>query len=974
MASVKFSRRQFLKAASIAGISTYIAPFGSPAYAALFEQKLLTPMRWDPATGLAGFRIDGVAKVTGSKIFARDIRARDLPNWPDQQSHALILRATRADAIYTGFDLAHLGADLKPDRVVTADDLRRDGLAFSEFYGEDMLLPAGKTPAYLGHAVAILIFHDFARFRLAKDALKFKDDVVKYGEHTGPLQRDPWGTFRFVRVGGRDGYADDVFSSLKDAPVFPSQMRKQLPVWPDGKNHGQVGEEGMYHAQQIRGELENPPADWLVLNRKYQSQSVDTAALEPDNANCWYDAARQTVHMVVPTQSPSEVAATAAGMLAKSRFKARTLVMHPCYTVGYGSKDHYNMPFYGLACAMYADGRPVRIANDRYEQFQTSIKRHAFDMDYRIGVDRKTGLIQSCVVDMVANGGGRCNFSPSVAMVGATAAQSIYYLPKSDMTSRADATRAVDAGSARGYGTLQSMAATEMLVDELAQELGLDPIEFRLKNVLKTGMKNTQGAIPAGEVRAEEILKKASSHPVWTDRARRKADYEAENPGKLYGVGFACVQKDFGTGAESSFAKVELTPEGVIVLRHTGAEIGTGMSTSQALACVRWMGQPASDVGVAITDWPDLPMASSGDPYLMSQADQDRLSADPAWTPAFASPASASNSAFYYTHTTREASRLIFLHGLWPAALAIWTQGIGGGQAAPYAVRREDARWVKGMLTATGMQPLSLPQLARKAHEMGLVVGAVVHGFNRWQWAEADFPIGGQLERLPLDGLALCFGKGAAAGTAAVSRAATAASMAGGGADAAIATIDAGPDDSLGTKSTTGGNYQVINRKAVHYPPMQRNNAAVTYYSAVSALAEVSVHRASGKVELLNHHSIVECGSLLSPQLVSGQLQGGLAMGIGHALYEDLPLYEDGPGNGTWNFNRYHLPLAKEVALWQQTAEVLPPLSETDPPKGMAEVVMIPIVAAIVNGIAHATGQRFYSLPVTPEKIQEALA
>ncbi|WP_322996074.1 xanthine dehydrogenase family protein molybdopterin-binding subunit [Castellaniella sp.] len=972
MTSAKISRRHFLKAVSLAGITTYIAPFGSSAYAALFEQKLLTPMHWDPSTGLARFRVDGIAKVTGSKIFARDIRARDLPNWPDQQSHALILRATLADSIYTGFDLSRLGADLKPDRIVTADDLQRDGVAFSDFYGEDMLLPAGKTPAYLGHAVAILIFHDFARFRLAKDALKFQDDVIQYGQHTGPLQRDPWGTFRYVRVGGQDGYAEDVFSSLKDAPIFPSQMRKRLPVWPDGKNHGAVGEEGMYYAQQIRQELENPPPDWLVFKRKYQTQSVDTAALEPDNANCWYDQTNQTLHMVVPTQSPSEVAATAADMLAKSRFGARTLVMHPCYTVGYGSKDHFSMPFYGLVCALYSDGRPVRIANDRYEQFQTALKRHAFDMDYQISIDRNSGMIQSCVVDMVANGGGRCNLSPSVVMVSATAAQSIYYLPKSDMMSRADASRAVDAGSARGYGTLQSMAATEMLMDELAQELGLDPIDFRLKNVLKTGMKNTQGAIPAGEVRAEDVLKRAQLHPLWTERVQRKNAYETEHPGKLYGVGFACVQKDFGTGAESSFAKVEVSPDGRILLRHTGTEIGTGMSTSQALACVRWLGQPANDIGVAIVDWPDLPMVSSGDPYLMSQADQDRLSTDPAWTPALASPASASNSAFYYTHTTREAARLVFTHGLWPAAQAIWTSGIGGGQAAPYVVRREDARWVKGMLTADGMQPLGLAQLASKAHAMGLVVGAVVHGFNRWQWAEADFMINDKPERLPLDGLALCFGAQAPADGHLIDK--NPSGRTNGSADQRVVSIDAGLDDTLGTQSTTKGHYQVIRRNAVYYSPVQRNNAAVTYYSAMGTLAEIAVHLASGKVELLNHHSIIECGTLLSPQLVSGQIQGGLAMGIGHALHEHLPLYEDGPGNGTWNFNRYHLPLAKDVALWQQTAEILPPLSDTDPPKGMAEVVMIPIVAAIVNGIAHATGQRFYSLPVTPEKIQEALA
>jgi CO/xanthine dehydrogenase Mo-binding subunit len=148
----------------------------------------------------------------------------------------------------------------------------------------------------------------------------------------------------------------------------------------------------------------------------------------------------------------------------------------------------------------------------------------------------------------------------------------------------------------------------------------------------------------------------------------------------------------------------------------------------------------------------------------------------------------------------------------------------------------------------------------------------------------------------------------------------------------------------------------------------------VTYYSAVGTLVELAVSEASGKVEVLSHHSIVECGNQISPQLVSGQLQGGLAMGIGHALYEYLPLYEDGPGNGTWNFNRYRLPRASDVAVWKQTSEVLPPLTETDPPKGIAEVVMIPVVAAIVNAIAHATGHRFTDLPVTPQHIQEVLA
>jgi CO/xanthine dehydrogenase Mo-binding subunit len=94
-------------------------------------------------------------------------------------------------------------------------------------------------------------------------------------------------------------------------------------------------------------------------------------------------------------------------------------------------------------------------------------------------------------------------------MVGATAAQSIYYFPKNDLAAVAIASRAIDAGSARGYGTLQSMAATEMMVDEMAAQLGIDPIAFRLKNALRSGMKNTQGAVPAGAIRVDEVLQKA---------------------------------------------------------------------------------------------------------------------------------------------------------------------------------------------------------------------------------------------------------------------------------------------------------------------------------------------------------------------------------------------------------------------------------------------------------------------------------
>lgn len=305
---------------------------------------------------------------------------------------------------------------------------------------------------------------------------------------------------------------------------------------------------------------------------------------------------------------------------------------------------------------------------------------------------------------------------------------------------------------------------------------------------------------------------------------------------------------------------------------------------------------------------------------------------------------------------------MVFEHGLWPAAVAIWSQGTGGGQKAPYVVRREDARWVNGMLTANGMQPLSLQALAQKAHAMQLVTGAVGHTFNRWQWAEADFDILGTSARRPLDALAVRLGSASDAGAVTPAPEPTDTPQA------------ATPVEASVTARRSAAGYRMIARRNLFYPPMQRNNAGVTYYSANAALVELAVDTGTGAVELLAHHSIMECGRPIVPELVHGQLEGGIAMGIGHALYETMPLYEGGPGDGNWNFHRYHLPRGSEVAVWKQTAELLPPLSDTDPPKGIAEVVMIPIVAAIVNGLHHAIGKRFHDLPVTPQKIREALA
>ena len=117
----------------------------------------------------------------------------------------------------------------------------------------------------------------------------------------------------------------------------------------------------------------------------------------------------------------------------------------------------------------------------------------------------------------------------------------------------------------------------------------------------------------------------------------------------------------------------------------------------------------------------------------------------------------------------------------------------------------------------------------------------------------------------------------------------------------------------------------------------------------------------------------LECGEPLVPELVVGQVQGSFAMSVGYTFLESLPLYEDGPGNGQWNLGQYVVARGSDLPLRALEIEVLPPL-RNEPPKGAAEVGMLPVVPALLNAIFDATGHRFQSLPVTQPMLKGALS
>src|SRR4051812_8960078 len=217
---MRISRREFVRSVTASGIALTMSRLAIAEEPSFAEREILPGRhRWNPAADGRG-RVDAVPKVTGAKLYASDFRAADLPGWPANTSHAMLIRAPDATHVYLGMDLARLGGAMKPSVVVTAADLDRIGTRVPEFYTGDLFCPVGKTPLYLGQPVGLLIFETFDAFDQARLALR-DGTFVRFGEETGPVTMPAYGAYRFTRVAGATPDAPDVYSPILAGWVGP---------------------------------------------------------------------------------------------------------------------------------------------------------------------------------------------------------------------------------------------------------------------------------------------------------------------------------------------------------------------------------------------------------------------------------------------------------------------------------------------------------------------------------------------------------------------------------------------------------------------------------------------------------------------------------------------------------------------------------------------------------------------------------
>ena len=267
-----------------------------------------------------------------------------------------------------------------------------------------------------------------------------------------------------------------------------------------------------------------------------------------------------------------------------------------------------------VACAARATGRPIRLVLSRSEVFQT-IAKHAAHVTIRTGV-KNDGTIVARKVTAVFNAGAYAVSSPLGAGQAMTRAAGPYRIPHVWIDSSARYTNTVPTGPFRGAMTSQVCWAHEQQMDDIAEDLGIDPVEMRHRNLLHEGDEYVTGET-MHDVHYIELLDNVTEAIRWDTKS------EATSPKRARGKGVALMIKSTLTPSRSE-ARLRLDDDGILTLMCSSVEMGQGVRTTLAQMAAAYTGVPIERVRVPLPDTAltpfDTTTASSRATFSMGSA------------------------------------------------------------------------------------------------------------------------------------------------------------------------------------------------------------------------------------------------------------------------------------------------------------------------------------------------------------------
>lgn len=352
-----------------------------------------------------------------------------------------------------------------------------------------------------------------------------------------------------------------------------------------------------------RGNLERGFAEAdLVFEATYRTGRPHPAYMEPNVCVCQFDLnGRLTVWS--STQSAFMVRGSLAEVLGLPVNHVRVLVDHMGGGFG-GKQDLFQHEFH---CALLAQrtGRPVRMEYSRKETFLAGRTRHPSTVWLRQGV-RRDGTITARQAVFTTNSGGYGSHGPGVTRVGCSALTSLYRCDNVRVEGLCVYTNAPIAGAFRGYGVVQTYFALDSQMDEIAEALGMDSVELRLKNAVGEGDIAPSGH-PIVGYGLETSLRAGAEAAGWA-RRRESAPPTASHLRRGWGVAAEMHGSSAYPGVkEQSNAIVKMNEDGTVQLLTGTAGLGTGAHTALSQIVAEELGVPFAAVSVTAGDTDSVP-------------------------------------------------------------------------------------------------------------------------------------------------------------------------------------------------------------------------------------------------------------------------------------------------------------------------------------------------------------------------------
>ena len=748
------------------------------------------------AVGSRMVKVDGKQKVTGEEIYSADYAPKD----------SLWLRAIRSPHPRAKFTLAQPEKVLKKYpgiiKILTADDVTGNNGFGIYPHIKDQPVLAKDHVRFRGEAVVALIGE--------------RENVESVSEEDLGLTWEPLEAIRGCDA-ALSGKLEPVQSEIVDNILAEGFLKKN--------------------------DVEKAFAEsFAVAEGVWTTSAVEHGYLEPEAG--YATKIGQRLEIFVCTQSPYMDQTEVAQFLGIEPGQVR--IIPSAVGGGFGGKlDISVQPL--VALAAWILGRPVRSIYTRPESMVSTTKRHPVQMSARAGCS-KDGKLTAYEYHGDFNTGAYASWGPTVADRVPVHCSGPYFVPNVLSQSRALLTNESPSGAFRGFGTPQAAIANDALLDVLAEKIGMDALEFRIKNALRKGDRTATNQLLENSVGQVECLESLKSR--WVKWRKQAEDFNQNNKNVKRGVG--CGSTWYGCGNTSlsnpSTIRVGINGEGKLTLYNGAMDIGQGANTIMVQICADALGLPASQFE-----------------YVMGDTD---LTAD-------AGKTSASRQAF-----------------------------------------------VSGKAT----------QLAGE-HLRGQIIQLAEASENATLYLEQNGSVGsGKL----------------------------------------IVEDESGEHVIVLADILPQTNGDVLTGEGTFDPPtttLDENGQGSPYatYGFGAHIAEVEVDALLGTTKVLRLAAAHDVGKTINPTQVEGQIQGGIAQGLGMALMEEYVQCV------SENLHDYLMPTVGDMPeieiILIEDPEPLGPYGA----KGIGEHALIPTAPAILAGIKHATGISIRHVPATPDRVFTAL-